>query len=97
MQSTPLERCRMVLKFVALPGLRSVLLEQSEAFVSTVTEKLMSYALGRRLEYFDQPAVRQVVGAAAGDYRWSSIVVGIVQSPSFKMRQVLGEPQAGAE
>ena len=80
-----------------LAGLRSVLLEQSEAFASTVTEKLMSYALGRRLEYFDQPAVRQVVSGAAPDYRWSSIVVGIVQSPSFKMRQVSGESQAGAD
>ena len=80
-----------------LAGLRSVLLERSVAFVSTVTEKLMSYALGRRLEYYDQPAVRQIVGAAADDYRWSSIVLGIVQSPSFRMRQVPGESQAAAE
>jgi mono/diheme cytochrome c family protein len=74
-----------------LRGLRAVLLERSEAFVSTVTEKLMSYALGRRLEYYDQPAVRRVVRAAGDDYRWSSIVVGIVQSPAFTMRQALGD------
>src|SRR5690242_11370419 len=67
-----------------LPGLRSLLLEQPEQFPRTVTEKLLSYALGRRLEYYDQPAVRKiVVGAAANDYRWSSIILGIVESPTF--------------
>ncbi len=71
-----------------LAGLRSVLLERSEVFVGTVTSKLMSYALGRRLEFHDKPAVRQIVqNAAANDYRWSSIVVGIVESPAFRMRQ----------
>ena len=65
--------------------LRAVL--QSERFVVTVTEKLMAYALGRRLQYYDQPAVRQIVrDAAAEDYRWSSIILGIVQSPAFLMR-----------
>ena len=58
-----------------------------ERFVGTVTEKLMSYALGRRLEYYDQPAVRQIVERSEGDdYRWSSIILGIVESPSFLMR-----------
>ena len=66
-------------------GLRESL--HSERFVKVVTEKLMAYALGRRLEYYDQPAVRQIVReAAADDYRWSSIIVGIVQSPAFLMR-----------
>ena len=66
-------------------GLRERL--QSEQFVEVVTEKLMAYALGRRLEYYDQPSVRQIVRqAAAEDYRWSSIVDGIVQSPAFLMR-----------
>jgi len=55
-----------------------------------VTEKLMSYALGRPLEYFDQPTVRQIVRDAKGnDYRWSSIVLGIVRSPAFLMRRSL--------
>lgn len=67
-----------------LAGLRSLLLEQPEQFPRTVTEKLLSYALGRRLEYYDQPAVRKIVaGAAANDYRWSSIILGIVESPTF--------------
>ena len=66
-------------------GLRESL--QSERFVSVVTEKLLAYALGRRLEYYDQPAVRKIVReAAADDYSWSSIIVGIVQSPAFLMR-----------
>jgi len=50
-----------------------------------VTEKLMAYALGRRLEYSDRPAVRTIVrAAAAGGYRWSSIILGIVESPEFR-------------
>ena len=68
-------------------GLRAMLVDSPERFVGTVTEKLMSYALGRRLEYYDQPAVRQIVERAkADDYRWSSIIVGIVESPPFLMR-----------
>ena len=70
-----------------LAGLRALLLEQPEQFPRTLTEKLMAYALGRRLEYYDRPAVRQVVrDAAPHDYRWSSIVAGIVKSPSFLLR-----------
>jgi mono/diheme cytochrome c family protein len=70
-----------------LGGLRALLLAQPEQFPRTVTEKLLSYALGRRLEYGDQPAVRRIVrDAAAGGYRWSSLVTGIVQSPPFLMR-----------
>jgi hypothetical protein len=52
-----------------------------------VTEKLMAYALGRRLEYYDRPEVRKIVhDAAAKQYRWSSLIVGIVESPAFLMR-----------
>ena len=70
-----------------LAGLRALLLEQPEQFPRTLTEKLMTYAFGRRLEYYDRPAVRQVVRAAAAhDYRWSSIVAGIVKSPGFLLR-----------
>ncbi len=70
-----------------LSGLRSLLLAQPGQFPATVTEKLLAYALGRRLEYYDRPAVRQIVrDAAASDYRWSSLVMGIVKSPSFLMR-----------
>jgi mono/diheme cytochrome c family protein len=70
-----------------LAGLRALLLEQPGQFPATVTEKLLAYALGRRLEYYDRPAVRQIVrDAAATDYRWSSLVMGIVKSPAFLMR-----------
>ncbi len=71
---------------VGLSGLRALLLDPPERFPRTVTEKLLSYALGRKLEYFDQPAVRQIVrDAAAHEYRWSSIILGIVKSPAFLM------------
>ncbi len=70
-----------------LSGLRALLLEEPDRFPRTVTEKLLAYALGRRLEYYDRPAVRKIVrDAAAQDYRWSSIIVGIVKSPTFLMR-----------
>jgi len=75
-----------------LTGLRALLLEEPEQFPRTVTAKLFAYALGRRLEYYDRPAVRQIVReAAASDYRWSSLVMGIVKSPAFLMRA----PQTG--
>ena len=70
-----------------LAGLRALLLAQPEQFPRTVTEKLLAYALGRRLEYADRPAVRKIVrDAAADDYRWSSLILGIVKSPTFLMR-----------
>ncbi len=74
-------------KVEGLSGLRSLLLDQPEQFPRTVTEKLLAYALGRRIEYYDEPAVRKIVrDAAAQNYRWSSIIVGIVKSPTFLMR-----------
>ena len=70
-----------------LAGLRALLLQQPDRFPTTVTEKLLAYALGRRLEYYDRPAVRQIVrDAAPHDYRWSSLILGIVNSPTFLMR-----------
>jgi hypothetical protein len=74
-------------KVDGLGGLRALLLADPEQFPRTLTEKLLAYALGRRLEYSDQPAVRQIVRAAASaDYKWSALVVGIVKSPVFLMR-----------
>ena len=68
-------------------GLRTMLLEERDQFARTLTGKLLAYALGRKVEYYDQPAVRQIVrDAAAQDYRWSSIITGIVESPAFLMR-----------
>ena len=69
-------------------GLRDLLLSRPDDFVGTVTEKLMMYGLGRGLEYYDAPTVRKIVRNAAGnDYRWSSIILGIVKSPAFQMRR----------
>jgi hypothetical protein len=74
-------------KVEGLAGLRALLLADPEQFPRTVTEKLTAYALGRRLEYSDAPAVRKIVREAAGsDYSWSSLVLGIVKSPVFLMR-----------
>ena len=70
------------------PDLRAMLVDPPEHFGATVTEKLMSYALGRRLDYYDRPAIRRIVREAkADDFRWSSIIKGIVESPTFLMRK----------
>ena len=69
-------------------SLRKALLERRDAVASTATEKLLTYALGRRVEYFDMPAVRTVVrGAARSDYRFSSLITGIVKSVPFTMKR----------
>jgi hypothetical protein len=74
-------------KIEGLPGLRSLLLDDPQQFPRTVTEKLMAYALGRKLEHYDLPAVRKVVrDATPQEYRWSAIVLGIVKNPNFLMR-----------
>ena len=73
-------------------GLRASLASQPEQFATTVTERLLAFAVGRGLEYYDRPAVRQIVRAAASnDYRWSSIILGIVKSTPFRMRKVMDE------
>jgi hypothetical protein len=69
-------------------ALRKALLSRPETFATTLTEKLMTYALGRGLEYYDMPAVRTVVHAAArNDYRVSSMILGIVRSTPFQMKR----------
>ena len=68
-------------------ALRQALVAQKSQFVKAVTEKLLTYALGRGLEYYDAPAVRAIDrAAAAGDYRWSSLILEIVNSAPFQMR-----------
>jgi mono/diheme cytochrome c family protein/cytochrome c553 len=68
-------------------GLRDALLKHQDVFLQTFTENLMTYALGRRVEYYDMPTVRAIVrGAAQHDYRLSSFVLGVVNSPAFRMR-----------
>ena len=74
--------------FQGVAGLRTTLLGYREQFVDTVIARLLSYALGRPVEYHDYPAIREVRRSAAPSrYRWSSIVLGIVQSTPFRMRQ----------
>jgi len=69
-------------------GLRELLLKQSGEFVTNVTSKLLTYALGRGIEYYDYPAIRKITqDAAADDYRWSSIILGITKSTPFQMRR----------
>jgi hypothetical protein len=68
-------------------SLRRALLRQPELFVGTVVEKLMTYALGRGVAADDMPSVRTIIRDAAGrDYRFSSLVLGIVRSAPFTMR-----------
>jgi len=69
-------------------GLETALLARSDRFLSTLTEKLLTYALGRGTEYYDMPAVRGIVRDAAGsDYRFSSgLIMAVVQSAPFQMR-----------
>lgn len=77
-------------EFSGVDGLEAALLARPEVFVHTLTEKLMTFALGRGIEYYDQPAVRQIVHhARSSNYRFSDIIVGITQSTPFTMRRAL--------
>jgi mono/diheme cytochrome c family protein len=74
--------------------LRKALLRRPEQFAQTFTEGLLMYATGRKLEHYDMPTVRRIVrGAAAADYRFSTLVQGVVRSEQFRMRRV---PQPAA-
>ena len=75
---------------IASPAeLRQALLKRPTPLIRTFTSNLMAYALGRRIEYFDQPTVRSIAAAAeADDYRMSSFILGIVNSDAFQMKRV---------
>jgi hypothetical protein len=78
-------------------ALRRALVAQKELFVRTVTAKLLTYAVGREMEYFDAPAIRGIVrAAAADDYRWSSTVLALVKSAPFQMRRARGADPASS-
>jgi hypothetical protein len=69
-------------------GLRALLLGRRDQFVGTVIEKLLAYAVGRGLDYYDFPTVRKIRrDAGSRDFRWSSIISGIVRSAPFQMRK----------
>jgi mono/diheme cytochrome c family protein len=78
-------------KMDGVAGLREVMLRYSPQFVRVATEKLLIYALGRGAEWYDMPLVRSIVrDAAADNYRFSSLVIGIVKSPQFQMNTKTG-------
>ena len=73
-------------KIAGPAGLRAALLAHQEAVIRNFTDNLMSYALGRRIEYYDQPTIRAIVKkAAANGNKMSSFVLGVVNSPAFQM------------
>jgi hypothetical protein len=74
-------------KFAGVAGLRQILLERSDQFLYTMTEKLLTFALGRGADWYDAPAIREAVQAAQKDnYRFSTLVTSIVFSRPFQMR-----------
>jgi hypothetical protein len=75
-------------KFSDVDGLEAALLRRPELFVGAFAEKLLTYASGRGVEYYDAPSIRAIVrDARSHEYRVSSIVLGIVKSPPFQMRK----------
>ena len=75
-------------EFEGVAGLREAVLAQPEVFVGRMTEKLLTYGLGRGVDYHDAPAVREIVRTAAeDDYSFSSLILATVQSAPFQMRR----------
>jgi hypothetical protein len=75
-------------RFDGVAGLEQALLSRPEVFVGVLTEKLLTYALGRGVEYYDGPAVRRIVRSAKDDdFRFSSLIMGITSSTPFQMRR----------
>ena len=74
--------------FTGVPGLKKALLDRPDMFATTVTEKLLTYALGRGIDYYDAPTVRAIRRDARGkDYHFSSLIAGVVKSTPFQMRR----------
>ena len=82
------ELCPATGEFRGVDGLEDALLRRPELFAATLTENLLTFALGRGVEYYDAPAVRKIVRDAEKDgYRFSSLILGIVKSVPFQMRR----------
>jgi hypothetical protein len=80
--------------FHGVSGLEDGLLSRPELFAGTLTEKLLTFALGRGIEYYDAPAVRKIVRDAGKDrYRFSSIILDIVKSTPFQMRRAVARAE----
>jgi hypothetical protein len=74
-------------EFRGVAGLQKAILDRPDLFVTTLTEKLLTFAIGRGVAYYDAPAIRKIVrDASTQDYRFSSIVMGVVNSMPFRMR-----------
>ncbi|HVQ13803.1 MAG TPA: DUF1592 domain-containing protein, partial [Vicinamibacterales bacterium] len=88
--ATPIDASGQLSDGIRIDGpvsLRNALLHRREVFVRTVTEKLLTYALGRSVEFYDMPAIRDIARQAAKtDYRWSALVLGVITSQPFQMR-----------
>jgi hypothetical protein len=81
-------------RMTGVESLRNALISYSDAFVQTMIEKLMMYAVGRATHYYDMPSIRGIAREAArNDYRFSSLVLGIVKSEPFQMRVKKAETQ----
>lgn len=95
----PIDASGMLVDGVKVDGpvtLRNALLSRPQLFAGNLTEKLMTYALGRGIEYYDMPTVRAIVREAArNDYRFSSLILGIAKSTVFQMK--LTDPPVAAE
>ena len=89
--NTPIDASGMLpdgTTFEGVAGLREALLSRPNLFVTTLTERLLTYALGRGVEYYDAPAIRAITRAGARDgYRFSSLILGIIESPPFQLRR----------
>jgi hypothetical protein len=85
-------------KFSGVADLRTALTRKPERFANTFSDRILTYALGRGLDYYDMPAVRKIVAdAAKDDYRMQSIIMGVVKSYPFLNRRVdpIGDSSAG--
>ena len=79
-------------KFAGAGELKKILLGRSELFVGAYTEKLMMYALGRNVQYYDVPSIRKIVRQSKqGNYQFATLVEGVVQSAPFQMRSAKKE------
>ena len=74
-------------KFQGPAQLRKLLISKPEQFATTAAEELLTYAIGRGLEYYDEPVIRKIRREAGPDYRWSSMILGVIESETFQMRR----------
>jgi mono/diheme cytochrome c family protein len=72
-----------------IPGVKNLVLRDPARFAGAITDKLLMYAVGRNVQYFDQPAIREIVHkASAGDYKFADLVLGVAESMPFQTRRV---------